>query len=350
MPQCYTLAEIAEQFSFRLLGCSTAEADKKIVHGVATLASADESHLSFFTSAVYRDQLQNTRAAAVIIRENAVEDCPVPCLIVDNPYLAYAKVSGLFSTLPPTVSGIHASAVIDPTATIATSASIGPQCVVAAGAVIGEHVVLNAGCSIGANSAIGAGSYLHANVTVYHGVAIGEDAIIHSGAVIGADGFGFAPDFAGEAKRWQKIHQLGGVVVGNRVEIGANTCIDRGALDDTVIGNGVIIDNLVQIAHNVKIGDFTAIAACTGIAGSTEIGQHCTIAGAVGIAGHLRITDRVHITAKTLVTGSILEPGSYSSGTALMETPAWRKSAVRFSHLDALFQRVRKLESHHNKF
>jgi UDP-3-O-[3-hydroxymyristoyl] glucosamine N-acyltransferase len=171
--------------------------------------------------------------------------------------------------------------------------------------------------------------------------------VIHSGAVIGADGFGFAPNFAaGDAVGWQKIHQLGGVLIGDRVEIGANTCIDRGALEDTIIEDGVIIDNLVQIAHNVKIGKYTAIAACTGIAGSTEIGQHCTIAGAVGIVGHLRIADGVHITAKSLVTGSISEPGSYSSGTALTKTAAWRKSAVRFLQLESLFQRIRTLERH----
>jgi UDP-3-O-[3-hydroxymyristoyl] glucosamine N-acyltransferase len=185
---------------------------------------------------------------------------------------------------------------------------------------------------------------LHSRVTLYHDVVIGDQVVIHSGTVIGADGFGFAPDFAGEGGGWCKIHQLGGVVIGNRVEIGANTCIDRGALDDTVIEDGVIIDNLVQIAHNVKIGRNTAIAACTGIAGSTEIGQHCTIAGAVGIVGHLKIADRVHITAKSLVTGSIREAGSYSSGTALAPTAAWRRNAVRFSQLDSIFQRVRALE------
>jgi UDP-3-O-[3-hydroxymyristoyl] glucosamine N-acyltransferase len=248
------------------------------------------------------------------------------------------------SSCSSTVAGIHPSAVIDPSARIAASATVGAYCVIGADVVIGENTVLGAHCVVGAGCIIGARSFFHANVTLYHHVVLGNNVVIHGGAVIGADGFGFAPD----GQRWQKIHQLGGVVIGDNVDIGANTCIDRGALDDTVIGNNVIIDNLVQIAHNVKIGNGTAIAACVGIAGSTEIGQHCTIAGAVGIVGHLRIADRVHITAKSLVTGSISKSGSYSSGTALTETKAWRKNAVRFSQLDALFQRVRALENHRN--
>jgi UDP-3-O-[3-hydroxymyristoyl] glucosamine N-acyltransferase len=307
MQHCYTLADITERFSLQLSGRSgIAVSGNVYVDGLATLSSACESQLSFFTNIAYREQLQKTRAAAVILKESAVEDCPVPCLVADNPYLAYAKISALFDVLPVPVSGIHPSAVIDPSANIASSASIGPQCVIAAHVFIGEGVVINAGCVIGEGSVIAARGYLHSRVTIYHGVK-GEDVVIHSGAVIGSDGFGFAPDFSAHGGGWCKIHQFGGVVIGNRVEIGANTCIDRGALDDTVIGDGVIIDNLVQIAHNVKIGNNTAIAACSGIAGSTEIGQNCTIAGAVGIVGHLKIADRVHITAKSLVTGSINE-------------------------------------------
>ena len=347
MQHRYTLAYIAERFSLRLSGRPGIVVGGDIyVDGLAALSSACSSQLGFFTNIAYRDQLQKTCAAAVILKENAVEDCPVPCLVADNPYLAYAKVSALFDVLPVSVPGIHPSAVIDPSASIASSACIGPQCFIAANALIGDGVVISAGCVIGEASIIGARSYLHSRVTIYHGVAVGEDAVIHSGAVIGSDGFGFAPDFAVNGNGgWCKIYQLGGVVIGNRVEIGANTCIDRGALDDTVIGDGVIVDNLVQIAHNVKIGSNTAIAACSGVAGSTEIGKNCTIAGAVGIVGHIKIADRVHITAKSLVTGSINEAGSYSSGTALSPTTAWRRNAVRFSQLDSLFQRVRTLES-----
>ena len=347
MRQSYTLADIAERFSLRLSGGSEGDVSQRLVHGVATLAAANSSQLSFFSNTAYRNQLQQTQAAAVILKAEASADCPVPCLVSENPYLDYARITSLFAAQGAVDVGVHATAVIDPSACIAPTASIGAHCVVAADAVIGEHVVLGAGCSVGSASVVGDRSFLHARVTIYHGVKIGTDAVIHSGAVIGADGFGFAPDFSKDGTGgWQKIHQLGGVVIGDRVEIGANTCIDRGALDNTVIEDGVIIDNLVQIAHNVKIGKYTAIAACTGIAGSTEIGQHCTIAGAVGIVGHLRIADRVHITAKSLVTGSISEPGSYSSGTALTQTSAWRKSAVRFLQLESIFQRVRALENH----
>ena len=346
MQQSYTLADIAERFSLNLSGCSAADARGRYIHGIATLAAANECHISFFSNASYRSQLQQTQAAAVILKAEAVADCPVVGLVSENPYLDYAKVSALFAESYTDAAGVHATAIVDSSAHIAASASIGAHCVVAADAVIGEGVVLGAGSVVGRSSAIGAHSIVHPRVTLYHGVKIGEHSVIHSGVVIGADGFGYAPNFSANntACGWQKIHQLGGVVIGNRVEIGANTCIDRGALGDTVIEDGVIIDNLVQIAHNVKIGKYTAIAACTGIAGSTEIGQHCTIAGAVGIVGHLRITDRVHVTAKSLVTGSINEPGSYSSGTALTKTAAWRKSAVRFLQLESLFQRVRALE------
>ncbi len=350
MQREYTLAEIAERFSLELSGISASDASRRVVCGLATLAAADSKRISFFSNKAYRSQLQQTQAAAVILESDAVEDCSVPCLISSNPYLDYAKVSSLFSEQVRAATGIHPSAVVDASARIAPTASVGAHCVVAANAVIADDVVLSAGCFVGQGSVIGAKSYLHPRVTLYHGVQIGCDCTLHSGVVIGADGFGFAPNFSAQgAGGWQKIHQLGSVVIGNRVEIGANSCIDRGALDDTVIGDGVIIDNLVQIAHNVKIGNYTAIAACTGIAGSTEIGQHCTIAGAVGIVGHLRIADRVHITAKSLVTGSINEAGSYSSGTALTKTAAWRKSAVRFLQLESLFQRVRALENNRNR-
>jgi UDP-3-O-[3-hydroxymyristoyl] glucosamine N-acyltransferase len=349
MQQSYTLAEIAERFSLKLSGCLVGDASQCRIYGIATLAAADKRHISFFSNVIYRSQLQQTQAAAVILKADAAADCAVPCLVSENPYLDYAKVSSLFAEQCAADVGIHATAVIDASARIAPTASIGAHCVVAADVVIGEGVVLGSGCSVGRASIIGDHSLLHARTTIYHGVKVGSDVVIHSGAVIGSDGFGFAPNFAAEgAGGWQKIHQLGGVVIGDRVEIGANTCIDRGALDDTVIEDDVIIDNLVQIAHNVKIGKYTAIAACTGIAGSTEIGQHCTIAGAVGIVGHLRIADRVHITAKSLVTGSIMESGSYSSGTALTKTAAWRKNAVRFLQLESLFQRVRALEKKQN--
>jgi UDP-3-O-[3-hydroxymyristoyl] glucosamine N-acyltransferase len=199
---------------------------------------------------------------------------------------------------------------------------------------------VGAGCYIGDDVEIGEATELKPNVTIYQAVQIGQGCLIHSGSVIGADGFGFAPT----AQGWLKIHQLGSVIIGNKVEIGANSCIDRGALDNTIIEDGVIIDNLVQIAHNVKIGRNTAIAGHTAIAGSTTIGSQCTIAGAVGIVGHLQIADKVHITAMSLVTSSITEPGSYSSGTAMSNTKDWRKNAARFRQLDELANRLQKLE------
>lgn len=346
MSRSHTLAEIAARLALVLRARPGVPVDPGVqVSGIATLGSADGNKVSFFASATYRQQLQDTRAAAVILKQNSVVDCPVPCLVADNPYLAYARLTALFGDRPRPEPGIHPSALVDPAASVAADASIGPHCVVGPRTVIGAGVVLGAGCMVSEDCQIGAGSYLYPRVTLYHNVRLGEAVTIHSGTVIGADGFGYAPDFGEGGAGWCKIHQLGGVVIGNRVEIGANTCIDRGALDDTVIGDGVIIDNLVQIAHNVRIGDYTAIAACTGIAGSTEIGKHCTIAGAVGIVGHLTIADRVHVTAKSLVTGSISEAGSYSSGTALSATPLWRRNAVRFSQLEGLFQRVRALES-----
>jgi UDP-3-O-[3-hydroxymyristoyl] glucosamine N-acyltransferase len=349
--QAYTLSDLAERFALRLHARDGVKlAGESLVSGLATLQSAGPDQVSFFSSVAYRKCLHETRAAAVILKENAVEDSPVPCLITDNPYLVYAKLTALFDRTPKPLAGIDPSAVIHPSADISPSASIGPLCVIGADVVIEDDVILKDSCSVGEGSSIGAGSYLHSRVTIYHGVTVGSETIIHSGAVIGCDGFGFAPDVVKRDGQdvlcgWRKIYQLGGVVIGKHVEIGANTSIDRGALDDTVIGDGVIIDNLVQIAHNVKIGDHTAIAACSGIAGSTEIGKNCTIAGAVGIVGHLKIADRVHITAKSLVTGSITESGSYSSGTALSPTSSWRRNAVRFSQLDSLFQRVRNLES-----
>lgn len=344
--QTYTLGELAARFAFRL---HVAEADVEkvasvIVAGFATLQHAQGNQLSFFANKAYRNQLRATQAAAVILSASEITDCPVPCLIADNPYLAYAKVSALFDQLTFPDPGVHPTAVVHPTATVSPTASIGPHVVIEHEAVIGDGVVIGAGCVVGSRTSLGARTFLHPRVVLYHGVTVGSDVVLHSGVVIGADGFGFAKDNG----QWCKIHQLGGVIIGNYVEIGANTCIDRGAIDDTVISNSVIIDNHVQIAHNVSIGEGTAIAACSGIAGSTTVGAHCTIAGAVGIVGHLTIVDGVHITAKSLVTGSIMQSGSYSSGTAMQPTATWRKNAVRFLQLDTLFDRVRVLESHIN--
>ena len=341
--QVYTLGFLADRFGLSVRGGSLSEvAWRQIaVHGFASLQEAGAGQLTFLSSQHYKKYLPATRAAAVIVREADADACPVPCVIADNPYLMYAKISALFDRTVWAAPGVHPQASVAPGVQLPANAVIGPFVVIEAGARIGEQCVIAAGCYVGRNVVVGDRCVLHSKVTVYHDVVLGEDVTLHAGVVVGSDGFGFARSEAG----WCKIHQLGGVRIGNGVEVGANTCIDRGAIDDTVIEDGVIIDNLVQIAHNVKIGKRTAIAACTGIAGSAVIGANCTIAGAVGIVGHITIADNVHITAKSLVTGSITEAGSYSSGTALQQTASWRKNAVRFLQLDRLFDRVRAIES-----
>jgi len=254
--------------------------------------------------------------------------------------LGYAKLTAYFDRAPVAKVGVHPSAVVDNSATLGAEVSIGPNAVVSAGTVIEDGVIIGAGSCVGEDSHIGANSHLHANVTITHGVYIGRNCIFHSGSVIGADGFGFAPD----NNRWQKIHQLGGVVIGDRVEVGAGTTIDRGALGDTRIDTGVIIDNLVMIAHNVHVGEHTAIAGCSGIAGSTSVGKNCTIAGGVGMVGHINVCDGVHVSGMTLVNKSIKKPGAYSSGTGITAMKKWRKNAVRFSQLDDMAVRLKTLE------
>lgn len=335
----FTLRQLAEHLVAEYVGADAAQAN--VVRGLAPLRSAKPDDLTFLSRADYAKYLPECRAAAVIVSDKLQLECSVPLLKVKNSYLAYAQVSALFDRRPRIQPGIDASASIDPSATLDPSVAIGPRVVIGAGVSIAAGTEVNAGCVIGPNTRIGKDCLLQANVTLYHGAVLGDRVLIHGGAVIGADGFGFAPKPGGG---WQKIHQLGVVRIGNDVEIGANSTIDRGAIEDTVIEDGVIIDNQVQIAHNVKIGKNTAIAACTGIAGSTTIGANCTIAGAVGIVGHLTIVDNVHITAMTLVTGSIDQPGSYSSGTHLLPTQEWRRSAVRFGQLDEMAKRLKKLE------
>lgn len=307
---------------------------------LAPLGSADAGALSFLSNPRYRQQLTTTAASAVIVHPALAQDCPAAVLLSENPYLTYAKASHLFDRAPVPVAGVHTSAVVDPSAQLGAGVSVGPKAVIEAGAVLADGVVIGPGCVIGAGCQLGENTRLHANVTLYHGIRMGARCMLHSGVVIGGDGFGFA----NERGRWVKIAQVGGVLIGDDVEIGANTTIDRGAIGDTTIGNGVILDNQIQIAHNVEIGDFTAIAGCTGIAGSTKIGRHCTIAGGVGIAGHLVIGDRVHITMRTDVTGSLPDAGSYSSGTAVSDTKEWRKNAARFRQLDGLARRLAALE------
>lgn len=331
----WTLASLA-----KVLGVEWRGNADLLLSRLSPLGSAEAGSLSFLSNSRYRHQLTSTAASAVIVHPSLAEDCPVAVLLSENPYLTYAKASHFFDRAPLPEPGVHATAVVDPKAQLASWVSVGPNAVIEAGATLASGVVVGPGCVVGAGCQLGEQSRLHANVTLYHGVKMGARCVIHSGVVIGGDGFGFA----NERGRWVKIAQVGGVQIGDDVEIGANTTIDRGAIGDTTIGNGVILDNQIQIAHNVEIGDFTAIAGCTGIAGSTKIGRHCTIAGGVGIAGHLVIGDRVHITMRTDVTGSLPDAGSYSSGTAVSETKEWRKNAARFRQLDAMARRLAALE------
>jgi UDP-3-O-[3-hydroxymyristoyl] glucosamine N-acyltransferase len=309
------------------------------ITGLNTLQNAKSGELAFLANPNYQKYLASTQASAVILKPDMAKGFDGNKLILNNPYLGYAKLTALFLNTSPS-QGLHPSSVIHPEATVASDASIGANSVIEAGCEIGAGAVIGAGCYVGENSIIGERTHLYANVTIYHEVTIGSDSILHSSSVIGADGFGFAPD----AGRWVKIHQLGGVVIGDRVEVGAGTTIDRGALDDTVIGDGVILDNQVQIAHNVRIGENSAIAGCTAVAGSTTIGRNCTISGGCCIVGHLTLVDKVHVTAMTLVTKSIRQPGAYSSGTPMSESSVWRKNAVRFGQLNTMAGRLKVLE------
>lgn len=330
-----TLAEICRAVEGELRG----NADARIC-GIAPLNSASSSDISFLSGARYLEHLKNTEAGAVLLKPEFAVDCPVSCIQVQDPYLAYAKVTALFNDSPQPEPGVHSTAVVGENVQIGHGVSIAANCVIGNDVIIGDGSAVGACCVIGDGSSMGQSCRLKANVTLYHNVHIGSRVELHSGTVIGSDGFGYAPASSG----WQKIHQLGSVRIGNDVSIGASTAIDRGAITDTVIGNGVIIDNQVHIAHNVVIGDNTAIAGCVGIAGSTRIGANCTMGGGVGVAGHLKIGDNVHFTGMTLVSKSVSTPGTYSSPTTMTDNTSWRKNAVRFLHLDRLFRRVAELE------
>ncbi|CAK0755977.1 UDP-3-O-(3-hydroxymyristoyl)glucosamine N-acyltransferase [Gammaproteobacteria bacterium] len=330
-----TLGELAQQVGATFHGDTTIT-----IQRITTLTNAGPGDLSFLSNPRYRRYLADTRAAAVILGPEDLAQCPVPALVSKNPYLAFAKAVAALNPAPPFLQGIHPTAVVDPNAEIDESACIGPLAVVEAGAKIEAGVIVGPSCIVGAESSIGPASRLVANVTICHGVRIGARVILHPGTVIGSDGFGLARD----GERWFKIPQVGSVIVGDDVEIGANTTVDRGTLEDTVIEEDVRIDNQVQVAHNCYIGAHTAIAGCVGIAGSARIGRRCTIAGAAGIAGHLEICDDVHITAMSMVVQPITEPGVYSSNLPAEPNRQWRRNVARFHHLDAMAYRLRTVE------
>lgn len=326
---------------------SQRQSDTLRIDGLATLESAVAGKLGFLSNPRYIRQLANCRASALIIHPDLASHTPLPCLLSKNPYVTYARASQLFAaalveqrTDKSVQANVHISAIVSDQATLGAHVSVGPHAVVEAGAVIGDGCRIGAGCYIGNGAVIGKNSIIYPNVTIYHDVFTGERAIVHAGAVLGADGFGFAFD----GQRSVKIEQLGSVRIGNDVEIGAGSSIDRGALDDTVIGNGVKIDNQVQIGHNCVVGDHTVICGCSALAGSTRVGRYCVIGGGVGITGHLCITDKVTVSAMSMVTQSIDKPGLYSSGTLLQESTLWKRNVVTLAKLNELSRTVRNIE------
>lgn len=328
----WTAGELAHRFGLALRGDASVA-----VSGVGTLAAAGPGQLAFLANPRYRQQLADSRAGIVVARESDAAGTQATVLLARDPYAAYARIAALFEQLPAREPGVHPSAVVHPQARIAPGAQVGPLCSIGAGSVVEDGAVLGPGCVVGEDCVVGAGSRLVARVTLVTRVRLGRRVLVHPGAVLGADGFGIAMD----GGAWLKVPQLGGVVVGDDCEIGANTTIDRGAIEDTVLEEDVRLDNQIQVGHNVRIGAHTAMAGCVAVAGSTRIGRYCLIGGGAGIVGHIEICDRVVVTAMSLVTGSIREPGEYSSGTPLMDSRSWRRNAARFRHLDAFFRRTR---------
>ena len=339
------LASIAETLRQQIGGEVVVCGDGDVsIRGVAPIDRAGEGDITHLSSPAYRRHLAGTGASAVLLAEADAADCPCAAVVVGNPYLAFAVVSQLFAQGPELAPGIDPRAEVHPEADVHPDVRIGAFATIAAGAVLGDSVQVGQGAFVGERSIIGAGGDIRPRATVHHDVRVGERCVVHSGAVIGADGFGFTPHADG---RWQAIAQLGGVVIGDDVSIGANTAIDRGTLQDTVIGNGVKIDNLVQIGHNCEIGDHTLICGCVGIVGSTKIGRHCVFAGGAGVGGAqpIEICDNVMVSVVTTITQSITEPGVYSSGTLHNLTSRWKRNAIRFQNLDGLARRVARLES-----
>ena len=337
----YRLADLSDRFGLELRGDGNHE-----VNGVGTLSRARPDDVSFLANRGYRKQLKSTCAGAVILQSADAQDCPVNCLLSEHPYASYARVAALFEHKPAMVPGIHRSAVIDESAHIGDEVHIGPNVVIGADTRIGAGCSIAAGCVIGPSCQLGDGGVLKANVTLAKGVKIGKRVIIHPGAVIGADGFGLA--FSND--HWEKVPQLGSVSIGNDCEIGANTTIDRGAIEDTVLEDDVRLDNLVQIGHNTFIGAHTAIAGCCGIAGSTRIGRNCLLGGAVGIVEHAQIAEGVTIGAMSLVTRDITEKGSvWASGVPARPLREWQRSISHMRKLDQVEKRIRKLEKQAGK-
>jgi UDP-3-O-[3-hydroxymyristoyl] glucosamine N-acyltransferase len=329
------LADLAQQLDAELHGDGDI-----VITGVASMQTAQAGEVTFIVNPRYREQLTTCQASAVVMTEADLPHAKSAALVVKNPYLTYARMAQILDTTPQPAANIAPSAVIDASATLGKNVAIGANAVIESGVELGDNVIIGAGCFVGKKTKIGSGSRLWANVSIYHEIEIGSDCLIQSGTVIGADGFGYANDRG----NWIKIPQLGRVIIGNKVEIGACTTIDRGALDDTIIGNGVIIDNQCQIAHNVVIGDNTAVAGGVIMAGSLKIGRYCMIGGASVINGHMEICDKVNITGMGMVMRPITEPGVYSSGIPLQPNKVWRKTAALVMNIDDMSKRLKAIE------
>lgn len=330
-----SLGELATRFACDLKGDPDVVVDE-----VAALSSAGPGSLSFLANSALKEQLSSTKAAAVILRADDADDCPVACLIDDNPYAAFARVAALIHPMPAIEPGVHASAVVDSSANIAASAQVDALSYVGARTEIGEDVYVGPGCIIGPDCVIGDGSRLVGKVSIPKNVRAGKRLVVHPGVVIGSDGFGNAMTPEG----WVKVPQIGGVLIGDDVEIGANSTIDCGAIGDTIIEDGVRIDNQCMIAHNVRIGAHTAMASMTGVAGSTTVGKRCMFAGKVGTVGHINICDDVVVSGRGTVSKDITEPGVYAGTFTVEKASTWNRMAARLKRIDKLYDRVRKLE------
>ncbi len=331
----YSLREIAAQFGGEVLGD-----DSVVVSRMASLTGARAGDLSFLANSKYRAQLGRTAASAVVLGPDDVDATALPRIVSGNPYAYFAKVSTLLNPEVPVAPGIHPAAEVHPSAVIDATATIGAHVCIGAGVRLGRNVVLGPGCVVGNGVHIGEESRLHANVTVYDDCEIGARCVLSSGVVIGADGFGYAE----EQGRWVKIPQVGGVRIEDDVEIGSNTTIDRGALDDTVIEQGVKLDNLIQIGHNCRIGAHTVIAGCVGIAGSARIGRHCRIGGAAMILGHLDIADDVTISPGSMITRTLTQADTYTALMPFQRHADWLRTAANLRHLDQMAARIGQLE------
>ena len=328
------LSELAEKINCQLHG------DDCLIENVSDLDAAKEGDLAFIYHPKYLDKIESTNASAIILKDIWLEDCPKPALVAENPRLAFVKAARLLNHERRYEAGISKSADIADNVSVPASAYIGPNVVIEPGVKLGDDVQIGANCVVSANVTIDDNTVIHPSVSIGHTTEIGKNCIIYSGTVIGSDGFGYER----EGDSYLKIPQLGNVRIGNDVEIGANAAIDRGALRDTVIHDGVKLDNLVQVAHNVVIGKHTVMSGHSGIAGSTKVGEYCVIGGGVGISDNLEVTDNVVIMGRTLVSGSITKPGTYASSMLTDEVKNWRKNALRFKHLNEMEKRLRSLE------